>query len=38
MGLAIAMFSCTYRECDEIVYGTNEDGSTYRECVVYAEN
>ena len=27
-------FSCE-NVCDETVYGTNEDGSTYEECVVY---
>ena len=23
--------------CDAIVYGTNDDGSTYEECIVYED-
>ncbi len=32
--LFIGTISCE-SYCDETVYGTNEDGTTYEECVVY---
>ena len=34
MAIAISLISCD-DFCDETVYGTNEDGSTYQECITY---
>jgi|TARA_B110000908_G_C10199981_1_gene424840 hypothetical protein len=37
MGLAVTFIGC-WNVCDETVYGTNPDGTTYEECVVYNNN
>ncbi len=34
MALAIFLVSCS-DDCDETVYGTRSDGSTYEECIIY---
>jgi len=34
LALGIGVLSCE-DVCDATVYGTNDDGSTYEECVVY---
>ena len=34
LALGIGVLSCD-DVCDATVYGTNDDGSTYEECVVY---
>lgn len=32
--IALTLLGCM-PECDETVYGENEDGTTYEECVTY---
>ncbi|MDG1329156.1 MAG: hypothetical protein P8P27_02850 [Flavobacteriaceae bacterium] len=36
LALAIGALSCE-DVCDAKVYGTNDDGSTYEECIVYED-
>jgi len=38
IGLAIGALSLSCEDiCDAKVYGTNDDGSTYEECIVYED-
>ena len=34
MSLVMLLSSCD-NYCDETVYGTRDDGSTYEECIIY---